>query len=102
MQGNQNIQLIKLELNMEQDIVMHNVLMILNLFKDKLIVKTGEMIKENMEVAVLNLMFGKQINKQMLSLLILALNQEIINAKELNVVMDQIDKMVYVIRMDLI
>lgn len=87
---------------MEQDIVMHNVLMILNLFKDKLIVKTGEMIKENMEVAVLNLMFGKQINKQMLSLLILALNQEIINAKELNVVMDQIDKMVYVIRMDLI
>lgn len=99
MEDHQNTQLTKLVLNMELDIVMLSVLMILNLFKEKPIVRTGKMTKVNMEAAVLKWIFGKPTNKQTPSLPILALNQEIINVQEKTVEMMLIDKMAFVIKM---
>jgi len=87
---------------MEQVIVMLNALMISNLFKEKLIAKIGGMIKVNMEAAVLSLMYGRQINKLMLLLLIHALNLVITNVQETIVVMEQIVIMVFAIKTDLI
>ena len=61
--------------------------------------KTGKMIKENMELVVLNLMFGRQINGRMLTLLILALFLEITDVQVKNVEMELTDKMEFVIKM---
>ena len=58
--------------------------------------KTGKTIKESMELVVLNLMFGRQINGQMLILLILAQFLEITDVQVRNVEMELIDKMEYV------
>ena len=58
--------------------------------------KIGKTIKESMERVVLNLMFGRQINGQMLTLLILALFLEITDVRVRNVEMELIDKMEYV------
>lgn len=87
---------------MELDIVMLNVLMIWNSFGDRLIVKTGKMIRVIMVLVVLNLMFGKLTNMLMLILLILVKLQDIIDVKEVNVEMVLKDKMEYVIKMDVI
>ena len=57
------------------------------------------MIKENMELVVLNLMFGRQINGRMLTLLILALFLEITDVQVKNVEMELTDKMEFVIKM---
>ena len=61
--------------------------------------KTGKTIKESMELVVLNLMFGRQINGQMLILLILAQSLEITDVQVRNVEMELIDKMEYVTKM---
>jgi hypothetical protein len=102
MEDHPNILPTKLEQSMEQVIVMLNALMISNLFKEKLIAKIGGMIKVNMEAAVLSLMYGRQINKLMLLLLIHALNLVITNVQETIVVMEQIVIMVFAIKTDLI
>jgi hypothetical protein len=60
------------------------------------------MTKANMEAAAHKWIFGKPISKPMLSQLTLALSQEVINAKEMNVGMEPIDKMEFATRMDLI
>jgi hypothetical protein len=94
----ENTQLTKLELNMEQVIVMLNVHMISNLSVERLIVKIGKMTGDIMVAAALSLMSGRLINMQTLIQLILALSQVIIVAKVNNVVMDLIGRMAIVIK----
>jgi hypothetical protein len=94
----ENSQLTKLELNMEQVIVMLNAHMILNLSVERLIVKIGKMTGDIMVAAALSLMSGRLINMQTLILLILALSQVIIVVRVNNVVMDLIGKLVIAIK----
>jgi hypothetical protein len=96
----ENSQLTKLELNMEQVIVMLNAHMILNLSVERLIVKIGKMTGDIMVAAALSLMSGRLINMQTLILLILALSQVIIVVKVNNVAMDLIGRMAIVIKTD--
>ena len=102
MEVHPNGQLTKLELNMELATVMLNVLMIWNLSGGKLIVRTGMMILENMALVVLSSILGKQTNGRMLTQLIPAQFQEIIDVKVKNVEMELRDKMEYVIKMAVI
>lgn len=99
---NLNSQPIRLELNMEQGIAMLNVLMILNLFTERPILRTGMMIRDIMDLVVLNLMFGRQTKQPMLIRLILAKCQVIIDVRVVNVEMEHRDRMEYVIKMDVI
>jgi len=92
MEEQQNTQPTKLELNTEQDIVTPNALELL-LFLDKLTLAT------NMELAVPNLISGKQTKKLMLSLVILVQPQAIINVQEVNAEMEVIDIMEFVTKM---
>lgn len=87
---------------MEQGIAMLNVLMILNLFTERPILRTGMMIRDIMDLVVLNLMFGRQTKQPMLIRLILAKCQVIIDVRVVNVEMEHRDKMEYVIKMDVI
>lgn len=96
----ENTQLTKLELNMEQVIVMLNAHMILNLSVERLIVKIGKMTGDIMVAAALSLMSGRLINMQTLIQLILALSQVIIVVKVNNVAMDLIGRMAIVIKTD--
>lgn len=84
---------IKLEQNMVQVTVMLNALKISNLFAVKPTARTGRTIKDTMEVAVLNLMFGRPTNLPMPTLLTSAQFQDIIDVKETIVVMGTRDKM---------
>jgi hypothetical protein len=94
----ENTQLTKLELNMEQVIVMLNAHMISNLSVERLIVKIGKMTGDIMVAAALSLMSGRLINMQTLIQLILALSQVIIVVRVNNVVMDLIGKLVIAIK----
>ncbi len=87
---------------MELAIVMLNALMILSLFGGKQIPKIGMMIKVTMVPVVLNLIFGKLTSMLMLTLPIHAKFQEITVVKEPNVEMVLKDRMVFVIKMDVI
>ena len=94
-----NGQLIRQELNMELDTVMLNALMIWSLFGDRLTARIGKMIKENMELVALSLMYGKLISGLMPIQLIHARFQAIIDVQVKNVEMDLKDKKEYVIKM---
>lgn len=85
---------------MELATAMHNALMIKNSSMGRPTAKTGIMIWDTMEVAVLNSMSGRQINSQMPTLPIHARSLDTIDARVANVVMDPKDKMEFVTKMD--
>ncbi len=90
---------IRLEPNMEQATVMLNAPMTSNLFVARLTAKTGKMIRDTMEAAVLNLMFGRLTSLPMHTQPMSALLQDTIDVKEMNVEMMSKDKMETVIKM---
>ena len=85
---------------MELDIVMLSVLMISSLLMDKLMSRTGQMIKDTMAAAVQRWIFLNQINMPMLILLMFAQFQATIDVRVKNAEMVNRDKMVIVTRMD--
>jgi hypothetical protein len=85
---------------MEQDIAMLSALMILNLSMDKLMSRTGRMIKATMEAVVHNLISLNQISMPMPILLMCAQFQAITVVRVRNVEMAKRDNRATVIRMD--
>lgn len=77
---------------MELDIVTLSALTIKNSFMDRLTAKIGMKIRVTMVHAVLSLMSGKPINMRMPTLPILANNLDMLDVKEINVVMALRDK----------
>lgn len=84
---------------MEQDIVMLSALMISSLLMDRLMLRTGRMIKDTMEVVAHNWMFLSPINMLMLILLMFVQFQAITVVRVRNAEMVNRDKMGTVIKM---